>query len=311
MKIVCVIAFVLSAAVGAPQTETAIKGNVLNRDGTPAADIRVMAVSAQDSSVQSGREIVSFAQTDAAGNYRLENVPPGRYFITAGIVDSPSYYPGVADLAHATVVTMSPGISLQGVDFLQVASQKISGRVILLPDSPPLRDGRGIQIRLMAANGLAQFAKIAPDGTFQFSAVSRGNYDALVNPGVNMVPVRIVVEDKDITGVELVVPPVRGIPGKVIIEGEAKTTRLQFAIGDFAVDGPYAAVNLLDGSSFRLTLPEGEFPIALSNAALAGYTVKTFTYGNVDLLKEPLIVTSSGSDELRLVLVRSATPGNR
>jgi Carboxypeptidase regulatory-like domain len=303
MKIACVIALLFSASAVVSQSEATIAGRLINRDGSPAANIRVMAVAAQDSSAQAGREIVSFAQTDAAGNYQLESVPPGRYFVTAGIVGSQSYYPGVADSTRATVVTVTAGTSLRGVDFLQVASQKISGRVILLPNSPPLRDGRGVQIRLMAANGLAQFAKIESDGTFQFQAVSRGNYDAMVNPGMNMIPVRIVVEDKDITGIELAVPPTKGIPGKVIIEGEGRVTRLYFAVGSFAVDGPVAGLNLLDGSSFQLALPEGEFPIALSSTMLSGYTVKTFTYGSVDLLKDPLKVTPSGSDQLRIVLV--------
>jgi len=311
MRISFLIAGLFYATVGTSQTEGTITGRLLNRDGSPAANIRVMAVSAQAASVRSGREIVSSVETDNAGNYRLQNVPTGRYLITAGIVDSPSSYPGVADLARATVVTMTTGVPLQEIDFLQVASQTISGKVILLPNSPPLQDSRGIQIRLMAANGLAQFAKIASDWTFQFPAVSRGNYDAMVNPGVNMVPVRIVVEDKDITGIELAVPPLKGIPGKLVIEGEGKLTRLQFAVGPFAVEGPVAGVNLFDGSSFRLTLPEGEFPIALSPATLAGYTVKSFTYGNVDLLKDPLKVFPADSDELRIVLVRSGTPEPR
>lgn len=308
MKSIFMIAFLFSSLRGVPQTEAAITGRLLNRDGSPAANIRVMARAANDISQQADEETISFAQTDAMGRYRLENVPPGRYIISAGIVEAPSYFPGVAERSRAAVVTLTAGALLRGIDFTQVASQKISGRVIVLPNSPPLQDGRGIQIRLMAANGLAQFAKIASDGTFQFAAVSPGNYDAMVNPGVNMIPVRIVVEDSDITGVELAVPPIRGIPGKVIVEVEGKVSRLYFAVGAFAVDGPVAGVNLLDGSSFQVTLPEGEFPIALSFPTLSGYTVKAFTYASVDLMKEPLKVSPEGHDQLRIVLVPLTKP---
>jgi hypothetical protein len=154
MKSLFMIAFLFSSAVALGQNDATITGRLLNRDGSPAPNIRVMARSANDASTQAG-ETVSFGQTDETGKYRLENIPPGRYFISAGIVEAPSYYPGVAEQSRATVVTMMAGASLQGLDFFQVASQKISGRVIILPNSPPLRDGRGIQIRLMAANGLA------------------------------------------------------------------------------------------------------------------------------------------------------------
>jgi hypothetical protein len=130
----------------------------------------------------------------------------------------------------------------------------------------------------------------------------------MVNPGVVMVPVRIVVEDSDIVGVELAVPPVRGVPGKVMIEGEGKVNRLNFAVGAFAVDGPVARVNMLDGSSFQLTLPEGEYRIALSPDSLIGYTVKAFTYGTVDLLKQPLKVAPEGQDQLHITLVPTKTP---
>ena len=310
MKLALPTALLFIAAISVSQTSTAISGRVLNRDGSPAANIRVMAVSAQDSSLQSGREIVSFAQADDAGNFRLESVPPGRYFITAGIVEAPSYYPGVDDSARATAVTLTAGSSLQGIDFLQVASQKISGKVIVLPGGPPLKDGRGIQIRLMAANGLAQYAKIAPDGTFEFSAVPRGTYDAMVNPGVLMLPVRIVVEDHDIRGIELSVPPVKTITGKVSVEGGGEITNIDFAIGSSSRTILMARVNRLDGTSFAISLPQGEMPIAVTAIFPEWHSIKSFTFGNLDLLKEPLAIASDGDDDLLLVLSRNGpAPG--
>ncbi len=302
MKLALTIALLFTAVIAVSQTSTSISGRVLNRDGSPAVNIRVMAVSAQDSSLQVGREIVSFAQTDATGNYRLEDVPTGRYFITAGIVEAPSYYPGVADSACATAVTLTAGSSLQGIDFLQVASQKISGKVIILPGSPPLKDGRGTQIRLMAANGLAQYAKIATDGTFEFPAIPRGDYDAMVNPGVVMVPVRVEVGDHDIRGVELSVPALKTIGGKVSVEGGGKISRIEFSTGRSSFATASAGINRLDGTSFSVTLPQGEFPISVLGTTPAGYSVKNFTFGNVDLLKESLNNRPDGTDQFRLVL---------
>src|SRR5947209_1830521 len=125
MKILMIFVQLLIQGVNPPPNHGTISGRLRYRDGSPAANIRVMALSALESSSLS--EIVTFAATDGAGNYRLENMPPGRYFITAGIVESPSYYPGVADRSRAIVLTVSADSELQGIDFSEVAAQKIRG----------------------------------------------------------------------------------------------------------------------------------------------------------------------------------------
>src|SRR5712671_1330737 len=110
-------------AQGVSQTDGTIAGRLVQRDGSPAANTRVMALVVADPSTQVGSAMMSIAQTDASGFYRLEKVPPGRYYVTAGFVNGPSYFPGVADRSLAQVVTVAAGASLQGIDFVQVASQ--------------------------------------------------------------------------------------------------------------------------------------------------------------------------------------------
>src|SRR5207249_10723371 len=56
--------------------------------------------------------------TDEAGGYRLEDIPPGRYYIVAGRLDSPTYYPGTLQTAGATIVRITPGANLSGLDFV-------------------------------------------------------------------------------------------------------------------------------------------------------------------------------------------------
>src|SRR4029079_9750435 len=46
--------------------------------------------------------MISFAETDAAGNYRLSNIPAGKYFIVAGRLNFLSYFPAGTDQAKAT-----------------------------------------------------------------------------------------------------------------------------------------------------------------------------------------------------------------
>ena len=60
----------------------------------------------------------ALAETDNAGRFRLENVPPGRYYIVAGRVDAPTYYPGTVQASEGKVVLITPGLTISGIDFV-------------------------------------------------------------------------------------------------------------------------------------------------------------------------------------------------
>ena len=70
-------------------------------------------------------------QTDGKGSYRLDNVPPGRYYIVADVL-APTYYPGTSNLDTATIVTIRDGTTLTGLDFVAVTlrTAKVSGKVV-------------------------------------------------------------------------------------------------------------------------------------------------------------------------------------
>jgi hypothetical protein len=61
--------------------------------------------------------MASIAETDQNGAYKLENVPPGRYYIVAGRIDVPTYYPGTLDMSAGKDVLISPGASITGMNF--------------------------------------------------------------------------------------------------------------------------------------------------------------------------------------------------
>src|SRR5215831_4254057 len=73
-----------------------VTGTVRLTGGAPAAGVRVMAMVAPGAGRGGGQSSVlaSLAETDKNGRYELENIPPGRYFIAAGQVASPTFYPG-------------------------------------------------------------------------------------------------------------------------------------------------------------------------------------------------------------------------
>jgi len=152
-----------------------------------------------------GSALASLAQTDSAGDYRLENIPPGRYYITAGFVDFPTYHPGSTTLAGATVVLVKAGATTANVDFplARPVNLKVSGRVRGAVTAPPL-PLRQVTL-LPRRGGTILNAPLASDGTFEFASVVPGTYSVQFSSQLLKENPVITVSDKDVSGIELVV----------------------------------------------------------------------------------------------------------
>jgi hypothetical protein len=86
--------------------------------GAPASKVRVSATLSPRSRAESTAELVSLGETDEEGRFVLENIPPGDYYIVAGRVDLPTVYPGTQELARGTTITVTPGATVSGIDFV-------------------------------------------------------------------------------------------------------------------------------------------------------------------------------------------------
>src|SRR5262245_8987182 len=91
---------------------------VVRVGGKPTAGIRVAAVVPPDVGELRPSAMLSLGETDSQGRYRLEGVPPGRYYIAAGRTDLPTYYPGSTMLSEGTIITLRPGTTLSEMDFV-------------------------------------------------------------------------------------------------------------------------------------------------------------------------------------------------
>jgi hypothetical protein len=114
----------ISQGIPAPPSQTGTVTGTLKTDaGTPAVGVRVGAMVRPESPTElsSASALSSIAETDAAGHFRLENVPQGRYFITAGRVDYPTFFPGTQDITAGRVVLVKPGDVITGIDFVMNA----------------------------------------------------------------------------------------------------------------------------------------------------------------------------------------------
>src|SRR5215831_14886981 len=92
------------AAAQLPQGGS-ISGTVRFSRGAPVAGVRVTAMMVPRAGRGGGQSVlVSLTETDKDGHYRLDDIPDGQYFIAAGPVDEPVFYPGTASRDDARVV---------------------------------------------------------------------------------------------------------------------------------------------------------------------------------------------------------------
>jgi hypothetical protein len=64
-----------------------------------------------------GAALIVIDQADDSGRFQLEDIPPGNYFIIAGRVDAPIYYPGTSSRDLARSIAVTPRARIGQIDF--------------------------------------------------------------------------------------------------------------------------------------------------------------------------------------------------
>ena len=82
-----------------------ITGQVRSQSGAPVAGIRVAAMEAPEMGTQDSAVSVmaGLTLTDENGNYRLEDIPVGKYFVVAGSLNDLTFYPNSIALTTTTI----------------------------------------------------------------------------------------------------------------------------------------------------------------------------------------------------------------
>jgi hypothetical protein len=159
--------------------------------------------------------------------------------------------------------------------------------------------------------------EVRPDGTFEFPSVYPGVF-SLRASGISILAspnVTVTVANADLGSVEIRVPSLKDITGHVVIEGGGPyplfalpLIGLSASIGIAGPSGTLPTIRPGTDGTFHIGLPAGEIQAANFVGLPPGYTVKSFTYGSTDLLKNPLKIATTDPLELQISLVNSATP---
>jgi hypothetical protein len=131
------LAMILATQDPALAQNGSVAGTLKTATGTPASRVRIAAAAVpRERSDALPTALVRVGETDEQGRYLLENLPPGRYFILAGRADLPTFYPGRLETAGGTILEISSGVAILGIDF---AVDEASIRPAGIPVSIPVR----------------------------------------------------------------------------------------------------------------------------------------------------------------------------
>jgi hypothetical protein len=145
------------------------------------------------------------------------------------------------------------------------------------------------------------------DGSFEFPKVTRGHYILSVGIPGFAVYQSIEVTDKDLDGLELVIPRRKTVAGQMHVEAGGLLPR-SYGFTLNRNDGSGLLVMLTPGcnGAFLAGLPEGEYRV--SSRLPSGY-VTSFAYGSQNLLRDSLRISPDDDAELRITFAVNTTAG--
>jgi hypothetical protein len=175
-----------------PGRSGTVSGVVRTSTGGVAAGVRVSAMVPPESDIdlRSASSFSALAETDEAGRYRLEGIPPGRYYIVAGRVDGPTYYPGTTEMSKARIFSIPPeGGAVSGIDFTVVDSsvrvnvpQDLAGYISQLSLALPTSFSIPIKVEV---EGGGKIPLIAPEGSVLVRLTNVGGGTPITRQVVN------------------------------------------------------------------------------------------------------------------------------
>lgn len=298
-----------------------ISGRIVTREGKPARGVRVAALDARAGDPATNPtailSVLSLGETDAEGRYRLEDVPAGSYFVSAGLFDAATFFPGVSEQTQARVVTLETGAHPAAIDF-RLTTVWFSGR---LRREGPTETDHEIPPPIQAIHlqdSLNTFtALVGQDGAFTFPTLRPGEYRVMTTPMTAtdsslLSPIVVTLGDKDVTGFRLTLPAgLARLAGSVTVEEDAPLPRLNLRLIDTS-SGPdplsgqspgdsIAAVQVKVAGAVTATVPAGIYNVMVTGLPKP-FFVKSITNGATDLSVSGLRLTPSDVASIRIVL---------
>lgn len=302
-----------------------VTGRILDDEGDPIRQIRVEAMINRYTA--SGRRLVSRGQaiTNDLGEYRIYDLPAGRYYLKAGSPESLGghsagesygalYYPGTTDASAAATLDAGAGQTLEGMNLTLHLTRfaNIRGRV--------MNPGNGMVVGLMKVteDGGTSSTNSGIDnasGRFELKGVSPGAYFLTARSTVGgqeySAHLPIQVGAADLEGVELHLLPPVDIAGQIRIEGKTDAKMPQIRV-TLETEARTAMSTMADGGSKG----DGAFEVRSLEPGIYHVSVmgpedlylKAARWSDRDITQSGLDLTQ-GAAESRLMVLMSANGG--
>jgi hypothetical protein len=323
----------------------AIAGRVLDEDGEPAQIVSVEAIVRSTHRGKISTQLVDSVTTNDLGEYRLFDLDPGSYFVSASvgqrgwttigkvIIDHSvlksaggyvrTYYPSVAEIERASEVEVKAGDEISNIDIslLRRRSYIVRGQVLNAAS-----DHLASEVRIaIVPRGLESYSygdvrhskADFKTGEFELVDVPSGSYKVVASfrEGANefVGATEVEVMDADVSSVRIVITRGAELHGRVVKEGKfAPSSVIQVSATNTdreALGRSGSGETKPDGTFVITGLPDGVFDISAFSRDCRTCFVKSATAAGADILDSGLTVNSGfAPSPIQIVLSsRSAT----
>jgi hypothetical protein len=173
-----------------------VQGFVRDDDGAPVSGVLVQMVSTNQH-LKRWEQPVLLGISDGNGNYTVDGIPPGDYYLGVNVGSTPTkkspyasaYYPNTPDLRQAMPISITTGASVQNFDLRvprKLSLVTIRGRIQTADGKPPLlQDHPQVRIKEPGLYGQIEqeTIEVNAEGQFQFDLCEGIRYSAFAFSG--------------------------------------------------------------------------------------------------------------------------------
>ena len=311
--------------------EAVITGKVVDEDGFPSNRAMVQAMH-YGPGVNGGRTLGwgGSVQTDDQGEYRIDKLPAGKYYIYVMANDSSNwdrryaaqYLGGTVDPNDEHAVDLKVGDIHKNTDvhLVKIEGVTVSGRVEGGPSDsrmmPPVNLSRNSVAMTMGVGGAV--LRAAGDNTFTFRHVPPGNYTlhygnngAQLHAGDYTGELKFEVSTSDLTGIVLTPRPAQAVDvtGQIVMrEGGPVGTWMVYArqngegtVAEINPDGTFVLKGLLPGHHNLQVTPDMRSRQSQPRTTLPPHVVTT-TLGDQEIKQNGFDLDGTTPKPLRITV---------
>ena len=282
----------------------AVVGRLETVDGVPAVATRVSVFAYPASTGRPGDSQNYFflgspvdkTLTDNEGNYRMQELRPGRYFVLGGALPNGTYYPAAIDVKDADVVTVVADTETRA-DFklLHKLGGKVSGKInanmrelgprTATITGPPLEDLLAVPVKF--------------DGSFEFGHLPPGNkyLVSLYPPTSGIASYPVTVGQGDVSGLALTPLPTKRVSGRIVIRNGG----IPHGILGFVTPTTFVSGKISNDGTFAVDLHSTQHQIDFSGLPV-GYSLASVRVGGQDTTAQGISVTNADVSDVVITL---------